>query len=102
PGRRVLDVVEQLARVVDFRARRGVDLYEVDEAPVINFAAGAADTTWRRRHPGLAIQRLREDACDGRLADAAGAGEQERVVQAVVVERIDQGPQHMLLADHGR
>ena len=42
-GRRVLHVVEQLARVVDLGARGGVDLDEVDEAAGVDLAAGGAD-----------------------------------------------------------
>jgi len=47
----------------------------------------------------LAIQRLGKDARDAGLAHATGAGKQKGVVQAVVVQRVDQRLEHMLLAD---
>ena len=80
--RRVLHVVEQLARVVDLGARGRVDLDQVDEAALVDLAAGAALAAGLRADARLAVQRLGEDARDRRLADAARAGEQERVVDA--------------------
>ena len=96
--RRVLHVVEQLARVVDFGARGGVDFDQVDEAPFVDLAAGAALAAGRRRHAGLAVERLREDARDGGFAYAARAGEQERVVHAAGLERVDERAHDVFLA----
>ena len=86
--RRVLHVVEQLARVVDLGARGRVHFEQVDEAARVDVAAGAALAAGLRRHALLAVQRLGEDARDRGLADAARAGEQERVVDAARVERV--------------
>ena len=97
--RRVLHVVEQLARVVDLGARGRVDLEQVDEAAGVDVAAGAALAAGRRRDALLAVERLGEDARDRRLADAARAGEQERVVDAARVERVGQRAADVVLAD---
>jgi hypothetical protein len=92
-----LHVVEQLAGVVDLGARGGVDLDEIDEAALVDFAARAHNPAGIRTHAALAVQRFRENARDRGLADAAGTGEQERVVDLAAVERVAQGAQHMLL-----
>ena len=74
---RVLHVVQQLARVIDLGARGGVHLDQIDEAPGIDLAARRAFPAGLGAHALLAVQALREDSRDGRLADAARAGEQE-------------------------
>ena len=81
--RRVLHVVEQVARVVDLGARGGIDLDQVDDS-----ARRRCRGRWRRRRrvradAAFAVQALGEDARDGGLADAARAREQERVVHAL-------------------
>ncbi len=98
-GRCVLHVVEQLARVVDLGARRGIDLDQIDEAALVYFAAGRAFAAWSCRHTGLAVEALGEDARDGRLADAASSGEQERVVHPPLRQRIAQRHSYVLLPD---
>ena len=98
-GRQVLDVLEQLARVVDLGAGGRVDLDQVHEAALVDLAAGAALAAGRRADAALAVERLREDARDRRLADAARAGEQEGVMDAARVERVDERLAHVLLAD---
>jgi hypothetical protein len=47
----------------------------------------------------LAVQRLGEDAGQGGLTDAAGAGEQIGVMQLAALEAVDQRLHHMPLAD---
>jgi len=98
-GRCVLHVLEQLAGVLHLGARGGVDLDQVDEAPLVDLAARRADAAGPRRDPGLAVERLGEQPRDGGLADAARAGEQERVVDAAGVERVGERPHDVLLAD---
>ena len=48
-GRRVLHVVEQLARIIDLGARGRVDLDQIDEAAGIDLAAAGAFAAGRRR-----------------------------------------------------
>ncbi len=53
------------------------------------------------RYAGFAVQALREDACDGGFADAARAGEQIRVMNAFVLERMHQRAHDMILSHEG-
>jgi hypothetical protein len=46
------------------------------------------------------IQAFGDDPRDGGLADPARAGEQVGVMQALVVQGVDQSLEHMGLADH--
>src|SRR5262245_54630184 len=95
--RGVLDVVEKVPRFGDFRARRRVDLDQVDEAALVDLAAGRALAARDGRDAALAVERLREHARHRRLADAARPREEERVMQAAAVERVDEGAHDVLL-----
>ena len=97
--RRVLHVVEQLASVVDLRARRGVDLDEVDEPPLVDRDASRAHAARLRDDARLAVQCLREQPRDRGLADAARAGEQVRVVQPVLFEGVHERLHDVRLPD---
>ncbi|MNZ62976.1 hypothetical protein D3C78_811130 [compost metagenome] len=99
-ARGVLHVIQQLAGVLDLGTARRIHLDQIDEAPLVDLPAHRALTTWCRADAGLAVQALGQDARNGSLADPAGAGEQVGVVQTLVVQRIDQGLEHMGLADH--
>ncbi|MNZ34795.1 hypothetical protein D3C78_521780 [compost metagenome] len=96
----VLHVVEQFAGVLDLGAAGGVDLDQVDETAFIDLPAHRTGATWRGGDAGFAVQALGDNTGDGRLAHAPGTGEQVGVVQALIVQGIDQGLQHMGLADH--
>src|SRR5690606_20005640 len=67
--------------------------------PIFDVLAGIALAAGFGRGATLAVERLGEDARDGGLADAAGAGEQERMVDAAGIERIAQRAHHVLLPD---
>ena len=97
--RRILNVVEQLARVVDLGARSRVDLEQIHEPPGVDITTGAALAAGRRGHASLAVERLREDARNGRLADAARACEQERMMDASRIERVRERTSDMVLPD---
>ena len=98
-GGRELDVVHQLARLVDLRARRRVHLDEIDESPVVDLHAGAALAARLRGDARFAVDALGENAREGRLSDPSGAGEEEGVMQPVRVQRIDQRARDMGLPD---
>jgi glycerophosphoryl diester phosphodiesterase len=97
----VLRVVEQIAGGIDAGTRRRVDLDEIGEAAGRNLTARAARPTRRGGDTGLAVERLGEQPRDGRLADAAGAGEQIGMVHAVAVQRMHERAHDVLLADEG-
>ena len=99
-GRHVARVVEDLAHVVDAGVRRGVELEQIDEAAGVDVDARGAGAARRRGDAvGDAVEALGEDPRDRRLADAARAGEQVGVMQAVARERIGQRRDHVLLPD---
>ena len=102
PRRTVLHVLQQLAGVIHLGARGGVHLDQIDEAAFINFCARGALATGHGRHTLFAIQALGKDAGNGGLADAARTGEQERMMQAIFIQRVDQGTLYMLLTDQLR
>ena len=95
--RRVRNVVEQFARVVHLGARGGVHFNQVNEPALVHFDAGRTLAAGLGRNAGFAVKRLGEDARDRGLADAARAGKQEGMVQAIVVERVHQRPDDVLL-----
>ena len=97
--RRVLGRVQQLPHLVDARVGGRVDLQQVHESTRVDLYAGAAFAAGLGRNPGFAVQALGENARQRRLADAAGAGEQVGVVQAVLLQRVAQRPHYVLLPD---
>src|SRR5256886_1816314 len=96
---RSLHVIEQLASVVHLGARGGIHLDEIREAAGVDLAAARAFTARLGGYARLAVQALGEDPRDGGLADAARAGEQERVMHASALERVHERTAHVLLAD---
>jgi len=91
------DVVEQFPGVINTGARGRVDFDQIEKAALVYFGTRTAASAGRCRHALFAIEALGQYACEGGLANASGAGEQVGVVQSTGVERIDQGPQDMLL-----
>ena len=98
--RRVLHIVEQLARIIDLGARGGIDLDQIDAAPGIDAGAAGALTARFGTDTAFAVQALGQDARHGRLAHAAGAGKQVSMMQTAARQRVAQRPQHVLLAGH--
>ncbi|MDR9256640.1 hypothetical protein FEP14_03177 [Burkholderia multivorans] len=97
--RRVHRALEQRGHFVDAAIARGIHFDVVDEAAFVDLAARTADAARLRRDAGFTVERLREDARQRRLADAAGAGEQIRVMKTPAVERVRERPDDVLLAD---
>ncbi|MCW0438786.1 hypothetical protein NB723_003750 [Xanthomonas sacchari] len=93
----VLRVLDHFAHVVHAGVGRSVDLQQIDVAAGVDVQAGRALAARVGAGALLAVQRLGEDARDGGLADAAGAGEQERVVHPAAVQRVGERADHMLL-----
>ena len=89
-GRRELDVVHQLAGLVDLRSRRRIHLDQVDEPPLVEFGARAALAARPGGDAGFTVDALGEEARERRLADPAGPGEEEGVVEPIRIQRIDE------------
>ena len=87
-----MHVVEQLTGVVHLGARGRIDFDEVDEAPLVDLhGTSRTPPQGRALTPTLAIEAFGQDTGHRRLADAAGAGEQVGVMQAVLIQSIDEG-----------
>ena len=81
---------DHLADVVDAGVGRGVDLEHVHVAPFRDLDAGVALAARIGGRPLLAVQRPRQDPRRRRLADAARAGEDERLREPAAGERVAQ------------
>src|SRR5690606_1534210 len=81
--------------------RSGVQLYIIDVTAGVDLGTGAALSARLRSDAGLAVQRLGENARQGRLAHTAGAGEQPGMVQTLGVQGVGERTNHMVLTDEG-
>ena len=101
--RTVTGGVAQLANLVDAAVGGRVDLDHIDGVAGANLGAGLADAAGlgggpQGRADGVsAVQRHRQDARDGRLADAAMAAEDVAVRDAALAEGVHQGAGDMVL-----
>ena len=77
----------------------GVDLDHVHVAAVGDLEAGVAVAAGVGGRPLLAVQRARQDPRRGGLADAARAGEDERLRDALGGDRVAQRLRDAALAD---
>ena len=89
----------QPAHVVDAVVGGAVDLEHVEVDAGGDLFAGVADVARLGRGTELAVERLGEQACAGRLADAAHAREQERVRDATAGDRVRERARDVLLSD---
>ncbi|OLP62822.1 hypothetical protein BJM39_11975, partial [Salmonella enterica subsp. enterica serovar Javiana] len=101
-GRAVGRALAQVTGVVDTTVAGGVDLDDVDRAGA---AAGegharVADTARVGGRALLAVEAARQDAGAGRLAAAAGAGEEVGVVDPAGAQRLHERLGDVLLPDH--
>ena len=99
-ARRILHVVQQLAGVFHLGTAGGVHFDQVDEAAFIDLPAYRAGATGPGADASFAVQALGDDPRDSGLAHPASAGKQVGMVQALAVQGIDQGLEHMGLTDH--
>jgi hypothetical protein len=105
-ARRVDGAFQQRGHLVDAAVAGGIHLDVVDEAAGIDGGAGLALIA---RGGGDAagavgagaVQRLGKDARQRRLADAPRPGEQVRMVQALLLQRVREGAHHVLLPHAG-
>ena len=98
-GWRILHILQQLTGVLNLGARSGIHFNQVDKTAFIDFFTGTAFPAGCGTDPLLTVQGLGKDACDGGLANTAGTAEQVGMVQAVIIQRVDQCTLHVVLAD---
>ncbi len=97
--------VAEFADLVDAAVGGGVDFDDVDCVAGADLDAGLADFTGLGRGADFradgiaAVERHGQDAGDGGLADAAVAGEDVAVGDAVLGERVHQGHGDVILPD---
>src|SRR5262249_32431447 len=95
----VLDVAADLAPFVNAAVAGAVDLEHVDVIAAGDALADFALAAGRRGRAVDAVERFRQDAGRGRFADAAGAGEEVGVGDAVAFQGVGQGAGDGVLAD---
>jgi hypothetical protein len=97
--------VAEFANVFDAAVGGGVDLDDVDGVALADFDAGVASVAGLgggalgRTDDVAAVERRGKDARDGRLADAAMAGEDVAVGDAVLRECVEQRAGDVVLPD---
>ena len=72
--RGVLDVIQQIAGVFDFRARCSIDLNQIDKTPLLDFTAVITYAARCGGDPGFAVEAFCQQTGNRRFADAARAG----------------------------
>ena len=95
---RVRDVVTDRADLVDATVRRPVDLHDVDVLTPGDRLAHVARTARLSVSDIGAVQRLRQDASHRGLAHAPAPGEEERVGDPILLQRIPQRRGYRVLA----
>ena len=103
-GWQIAHAVDQLANVRHPGTARGVHLENVDVAVLADGDAVLAHTARFTGRPAGAVgadavQRAGDDARRAGLADAAHAGEDERMGQTIGGDRVGQGADHRILTD---
>jgi len=99
-GGRVADRLDQLANVVNARAARCVDLLYVRRVAGNDLLTGMAGATGRVRRPLLAVEAAGQDPCEGGLADAARARQQQGVGHPIASNGVTQRRGDVALAHH--
>ena len=93
--------LRELADRIDAAIRGAIHLEVVDGAALVDRVAGRAGVARPlRRVRREAVQRLPDDPCERGLAAAAGAAEQERVMDAPRRERVAERARDVLLPDN--
>ncbi len=96
-GRRVLDVIQQLPRVIDLGPRCRIHFNQIDETAAVNLLTRGTPSAGIRCNAAFAIQRLGKDPRHRRLADAPDATKQIRMMEAPFRQCIAQRLHHRLL-----
>ena len=96
-SRCILDVIQDFAGIVDPGSRCGIDFDEINEPSFVYALTGAALTTRLGLWALFAVHRLGEDPRERRLAHTSGPAEEKRVVHPILLDRVAQGIDHVVL-----
>ena len=98
-GRRITNVVAQLAHLFDAVVARAVDLEHVETVAAGDFLAAVAYAAGCDGRPVNAIERFGQDARGRGFADSARPDEKIGVREPILLDRVLQRPRDVLLAD---
>jgi hypothetical protein len=98
--RSVLGVIDNFPHIINTGIGCRIHFNQVNKTAVIDIHARRTLTTWLGTHTYIAIQAFGQNAGNRGFAHTACTGKQIRMMQAIVVKRIDQRLQHMLLPHH--
>jgi hypothetical protein len=103
-ARRIDRTFEQRRHLVDATVAGGIEFDVVDEPPGIDRGTRLAPVARRCGHAALAIRSdavecLGKNARERRLTHPAGTGKQVGVMQSLLLERMRQRPNDMVLPD---
>ena len=96
----VLRVFQKFTGIVDPGSRGGVNFDEIEKAAFADIDASGTNQARTGRHAiGFAIQALGQNSGNSRLPDTARTGEQIRVMNPIMIERMSECPDDMFLSD---
>ena len=90
-------VGHEVAHGIDAVVRGGIELVHVEGAALGDLATRGADTAWLAVDRRLAVERLGQYPCRGRLARAPRTAEQIGMRHAVVADGATERPHHVVL-----
>ena len=94
------DVIKQFTRIINTGARCGIDFNQIEKSTFINLTTGGTLATRCRANTLLAVEAFGKNSRDGGFTNTPGAGKKISMVQAILIERIGQSSQHVLLTEH--
>ena len=98
-GRRIPNVLAQLAHVLDAVVACAVDFDHVETVAAGDLAAVIAHAAWRNRRAFDAVERLCQNSCRRSFANSTRANKKIRVREPVLRHRIFQRARDVSLTD---
>src|SRR5450759_523621 len=103
--RHVLRAFKQLAHFIDLGIGRRINLQQIDKASRVNLSACRAHAARFGGYSAiavhsLAIERLRKNARQRRLADASCSGKKISVMYTAGIQCVGESRDHMVLSDN--
>ena len=97
-GGRVHGILKQGTHLIHARVGGCIHFQQIDKPALADFDTSLALATRRAANTLLAVHGAGQNSGNGGFAYTAGAGEQIGMVQALIVERVGEGFNHMGLA----